>query len=207
MKIKDKNKVKDAGKSKPIDMTLYTPHNKLRLAGLNSDTSPVLTKQIAEELRSFFPIIQKESIDWDLLYSIDQHGISMRTLIGRGEEELNTPCILAVKVGQGNVIGAYMSEAPKLRKGYYGNGSCFLWKFNDSTKHLSLYPSSGENEHYLLSEGDGLALGGGDKGFGIWISEDLCRGHTINCATFKNEPLSPDGDFDIIGLELWAIRM
>ncbi|KAJ2996012.1 oxidation resistance protein 1 [Globomyces sp. JEL0801] len=177
MKIKDKNKVKDAGKSKPIDMTLYTPHNKLRLAGLNSDTSPVLTKQIAEEL------------------------------IGRGEEELNTPCILAVKVGQGNVIGAYMSEAPKLRKGYYGNGSCFLWKFNDSTKHLSLYPSSGENEHYLLSEGDGLALGGGDKGFGIWISEDLCRGHTINCATFKNEPLSPNGDFDIIGLELWAIRM
>jgi hypothetical protein len=102
---------------------LVTPH-RIQLHGRATDTPPVLTKQIAEELGAFLPPLQKESNHWELAYSLDQHGISVNTLFQRAQEE-GSPCVLVIQTHHGGILGAYLSEPPQFRKGYYGNGTWF----------------------------------------------------------------------------------
>ena len=52
-------------------------------------------------------------------------------------------------------------------------------------------------DHYLFifSTGD----------FGLWIDENLERGHTARTTTFNNEPLVGSSDFICLSLEVWAV--
>lgn len=52
-----------------------------------------------------------------------------------------------------------------------------------------------------------LSVGGGKGGtFGLWLNDSLSRGHSAECDTFFNQPLSEEGEkFDIIGVELWVV--
>ena len=44
-----------------------------------------------------------------------------------------------------------------------------------------------------------------DGKFGLWIDETLSHGHSASCDTFHNPPLAGEVDFDILGVELWAV--
>ena len=68
------------------------------------------------------------------------------------------------------------------------------------------YPCSGKNDYCILGEPGFLSLGAGDGHYGLWMNENLSRGHSDPCPTFDNERLSDQGGkFGIIGLEVWAI--
>ncbi|KAJ3253347.1 hypothetical protein HK103_000726 [Boothiomyces macroporosus] len=86
-----------------IDPSHYTPH-RITLQKRATEIQHILTSKIAEELRPFLPIIQKESNNWDLLYSTDQHGISLSTMYQRGTTSSN-PCILYTN----GHLGVYLS--------------------------------------------------------------------------------------------------
>ena len=38
-------------------------------------------------------------------------------------QEAGSPCVLVIKDNHEDVLGAYLSEPPLYRKGYYGNGT------------------------------------------------------------------------------------
>ncbi|KAI0474993.1 hypothetical protein GGR56DRAFT_490364 [Xylariaceae sp. FL0804] len=69
------------------------------------------------------------------------------------------------------------------------------------------FPYTGANDYCMFCEAKFLSVGGGTGGrFGLWLDDELGRGHSAGCDTFANPPLSDEGDkFDVMGVELWAV--
>ncbi|KAL1923890.1 uncharacterized protein VTP21DRAFT_6925 [Calcarisporiella thermophila] len=181
------------------------PH--LSLTDRRPDTKGILDITIAEQIRKHLPRRFRLSSKWSLLYSLDQHGISMATLYYRARGK--GPCVLVIRDADDMIFGAFVNEGFKMKTSYYGTGECFLWKYEqESTKQagvVKIYPWTGKNEYMILSEPNFIALGGGDGKFGLWINAGLDRGHSEPCPTFDNEVLSGSKDFECMELEVWAI--
>ncbi|KAI0409375.1 TLD-domain-containing protein [Xylaria palmicola] len=66
---------------------------------------------------------------------------------------------------------------------------------------------TGANDYCMFCETKFLSVGGGRGGtFGLWLNDGLSRGHSAECDTFLNEPLSDEGEkFDVLGVELWVV--
>ncbi|CAO3662674.1 unnamed protein product [Umbelopsis ramanniana] len=180
----------------------------LKLLNRRPDTDPVLTESLADALRPHLPVRLRLTSSWTLLYSLDQHGISLSTLYqkvkGKG------PCILAIKDDNDKIFGGYLNEPLKPSSAYYGTGECFLWRATEITEKdgasVRAYPWTGKNDYMVLSETDFVAIGGGDGKFGLWLHSDLERGHTETCPTFDNEPLTSSRKFDCVELEIWGFK-
>ncbi|KAG0257178.1 oxidation resistance protein 1 [Mortierella polycephala] len=97
----------------------------LQLLDRNEDTDPVLDLEVAHKIRLELPRRLRNATKWNLIYSSDQHGISMTTLFHRCKGK--GPMILAIKDTTDAVFGAYVTEEFKPNLSYYGNGECFLW--------------------------------------------------------------------------------
>ncbi|KAF9184366.1 oxidation resistance protein 1 [Haplosporangium sp. Z 767] len=97
----------------------------LQLLDRNEDTDPVLDLEVAHQIRLELPRRLRNATKWNLIYSSDQHGISMTTLFHRCKDK--GPMILAIKDTTDAVFGAYVTEEFKPNLSYYGNGECFLW--------------------------------------------------------------------------------
>ncbi|KAG0314199.1 oxidation resistance protein 1 [Dissophora globulifera] len=104
----------------------------LQLLDRYDDTDPVLDVDIAQQIRLELPRKLRNAAKWNLVYSSDQHGISMTTLFYRCRGK--GPMVLAIKDVRGGVFGAYVSEALSPHLSYYGTGECFLW---DATTLIS----------------------------------------------------------------------
>jgi len=81
----------------------------------------------------------------------------------------------------------------------------FLWKYIKGG--LKMYPTSGHNEYFILSESDYIAIGGGNGSYGLYIDEDIQNGQSAECTAFFNEPLSSSIHFQILSLEVWSFEM
>lgn len=105
----------------------------LHLKGYSKSTAEsaqLLSKAIAEEIRLLVPPRLQLCEDWNLVYSLEQDGVSLGTLYKKCEEYrgLRNGYVLVVKDGEGNLFGAYLTEAPHPSPHYYGTGECFLWR-------------------------------------------------------------------------------
>ncbi|KAF9427467.1 oxidation resistance protein 1 [Podila epigama] len=92
----------------------------LQLLERNDDTDPVLDVDIAHQIRLELPRKLRNATKWNLVYSSDQHGISMTTLYHRCRGK--GPMILAVKDTYDCVFGAFINEELKPNLTYYGTG-------------------------------------------------------------------------------------
>ncbi|ORY51663.1 TLD-domain-containing protein, partial [Rhizoclosmatium globosum] len=147
-----------------------------------------------------------------LIYSLDHHGISLNTMYHNCEPLGTSPVLLVIKNTDGEIFGAYASEAFRVNHGYFGNGSCFLWKATESVDggsqpDVRVFKATGANDYLILGEAHMIALGGGEGHFGLWVDQDLYNGHSGPCQTFNNERLSSKAEFVIQSLELWAFEM
>ncbi|KAJ2172764.1 oxidation resistance protein 1 [Coemansia sp. RSA 560] len=173
---------------------LQKPRHLVQLLGRNDDCPKVLTATIASELRSAMPVQQRLAKSWRLVYSMDQHGISMHTMLSCCESE--KALVLAIKDTNGR---AFRSSPQSRRKDAV---RCFKY--------------SGANEYFILCDPDFVAIGGGRGKFGLWFKSDFLHGYSARCPTFNNEPLCLDPshsenndpnaqqEFVVGHLELWA---
>jgi len=164
---------------------------------------PIINRELSEYIRPHLPPYQRESVKWILRYSTTQHGISLNTLYQKVEKA--GPLLLAIRDTENNVFGAYVSEPFHITKGFYGTRECFLWKYIKGG--LKMYPTSGNNEYFILSEPDYIAIGGGNGSYGLFIDEDIQNGQSDECTAFFNEPLSSSSRFQILSLEVWSFEM
>eukprot|EP00842_Homolaphlyctis_polyrhiza_P000420 jgi/Hompol1/1379/HPOL_002303-RA len=141
----------------------------------------------------------------DLVYSIEQNGISLHTMYRLCED--TGPCLLAIRDETGNVFGAFANENFAVRSGFFGNGTCFLWKQEAQTGNVKVFPATGHNDYLILNEMHCIAFGGGQGHFGLWIDDELYNGHSEPCETFGNERLSNSTDFHIVAMEIWSFRI
>lgn len=199
------------------------PLTPLTLTGYSKSTrNRLLSTELGEEIRNLLPARLQIESNWELLYSLEEHGASLNTLYHnskKGSVSTNTGYdksgyLLVVKDEHNGIFGGYANEyfhTTELRR-YYGNGECFLWKSkvvkDEDGSHVQFqaFPYTGLNDFLIYSTSQFLSIGGGNGQYGIWVDRDLIHGVSNPSLTFGNEPLSPQGEkFGILGVEIWRV--
>ncbi|KAJ3933281.1 MAG: TLD-domain-containing protein [Lentinula lateritia] len=194
----------------------------LELKGRRDATVAVLDVSLAEMIRSRLPALARLPRSWNLLYSLDQHGISLHTLYNKCENQpqlkvssaftSKVSALVVMKDSGDAIFGVYMGDGVRQSKGkgYYGSGESFLWRYVNG--NLQVYKWTGKNEYVALCEPEFLSFGGGDGVYGLYLDESLFDGSSARCPTFDNEPLCSPGDrkgravsFECVGLEVWGV--
>ncbi|KAI0776530.1 TLD-domain-containing protein [Trametes elegans] len=183
----------------------------VRLTGRKEMTVPVLTMELTDMLRPFFPALARLPRAWTLLYSLDQHGISLNTLYARCQD-FRGSALPVIRDANNAVFGAWMGEGIHPSKGaYYGSGESFLWQLVGKDR-VRVYKWTGKNDYVALCETDYISFGGGDGNYGLWLDKTLSDGSSARCLTFYNEPLCSLGPrqgeavtFECVGLEVWGV--
>lgn len=120
-----KHNITNASFYSPSKSTFIIPsgdHIPLKLEDRNDTTYPIINNRIAEQIRTRIPALYKEAIHWKLLYSIDQHGLSLKTLYSNIKHA--GPCVMAIITENNEIFGAFTSEPfdPTISNSYYGSG-------------------------------------------------------------------------------------
>ncbi|PPQ91095.1 hypothetical protein CVT25_013133 [Psilocybe cyanescens] len=198
---------------------------KVELVGRKASTTPILSSDLAGMLQPSLPALSRIPRSWNLIYSLDQDGISLNTLYTRSEAHAtrrpkagevminNNAMLVVIQDADGAVFGAWLSEGIRMDrrgKGYYGGGESFLWKYTDGV--LKIFKCTGKNHYVALCDPDYISFGGGDGHYGLYLDETLFDGSSAPCPTFDNEPLCSPGPrkgstvtFECVGLEVWGL--
>ncbi|KAF8866326.1 TLD-domain-containing protein [Acephala macrosclerotiorum] len=90
----------------------------------------LLTRGLAEEIRLLVPPRLQLCEEWNLVYSLENDGVSLGTLYKKCGDlrGLRNGYVLVVKDGEGGLFGAYLTDAPHPSPHYFGTGECFLWR-------------------------------------------------------------------------------
>jgi hypothetical protein len=121
------------------------PLTPITLSGFSETTTErVLTDKLAEEIRLMMPTRLQLHDNWELVYSLDQHGVSLATLYARCKafNASQAGFVIVVKDRKDHVFGAYVSDYPHVHPHYYGTGECFLWKNTVIPHYLLVHPPS-----------------------------------------------------------------
>lgn len=105
----------------------------VKLKGYSSSISAsaqLLSRALAEEIRLLVPPRLQLCEEWNLVYSLEQDGVSLGTLYKKCDDlrGLRNGFVLVVRDGDGGLFGAYLTEAPHPSPHYFGTGECFLWR-------------------------------------------------------------------------------
>jgi len=191
----------------------------VRLTGRKDLTTPVLTVELANEVRSYLPALPRLANSWSLLYSLEQHGISLNTVYSRCMNHTGS-ALIVIQDSEEKLFGAWLGETIRPSKGvYYGSGESFLWKLTSNPedgigKRLRVFKWTGRNDYVALCEPGYLSFGGGDGKYGLYLDDTLLDGSSAWCPTFANEPLcsciaglrqDKTVEFECVGLEVWGI--
>lgn len=208
-----------------VKLTGYLPTTKNRL----------ITPDMCDQLRSLMPTRVQLYTEWELLYSLEQHGSSLKSLYDHVSPQSTTPMrvgyVIVIKDRKNGIFGGYTNEPfhPTENRRYYGNGECFLWRL-DKVPHLTIcdggkrsdshikqnqeehvwqfrgYPYTGLNEFAIYCQSGFLSMGAGDGHYGLWIDDGLMQGVSYPSLTFGNDVLSKEGEkFHIVALEVWRV--
>ncbi|KAF8680523.1 MFS sugar transporter [Rhizoctonia solani] len=150
----------------------------LKLLGRTEMTTPILSVETAEKLRPYLPALRRLSPKWSLLYSLDQHGISLATFYTRCEQPTTGGCLVAIRDSEGATFGVWCGDGIRKQDGYAGTGE-----------------SNGKFGLYL----DSALLDGESASCPTFDNEPLCSGGNASSAgTVKYE--WPFGCFRLVTL-------
>ncbi|XP_042598223.1 oxidation resistance protein 1 isoform X2 [Cyprinus carpio] len=137
---------------------------------------------------------------WQLSYSTDKHGASLKTLY-RKLSTTDSPVLILIKDHNQQVFGSFLSHPLHPSEAFYGTGETFLFL---SHPRFKCFRWTGENSFFIKGDLDSFAIGGGSGHFGLWVDERLFLGRSSPCFTFNNCSLSETNDFTILELEAWT---
>uniref|UniRef100_UPI0037E80421 nuclear receptor coactivator 7 n=1 Tax=Semicossyphus pulcher TaxID=241346 RepID=UPI0037E80421 len=166
-----------------------------------NDTSDLLQDTHIEKLACRLPA-RVQGYPWRLAYSTVRHGTSLKTLY-RSLADVDSPVLLVVKDMDNQIFGAFSTHPFRVSEHCYGTGETFLYSF---CPEIKVYRWTGENSYFVKGNIDSLQMGGGGGQLGLWLDAELYRGTTTKCATFNNQPLSTQQDFNIHSLEVWTFE-
>ena len=185
----------------PLDPEAYqSPHLGPQLTGLGK----ILTLDYARQLRNYLPrMLQIENIS--LLYSMLNDGSDLTSFYRKTSGSQYS--ILIVETTKGGIFGGFTSVPWKITTKYYGTGECFLFKVDNDGKVIN-YSWTLQNEFFMYSTSDQIAMGGGADGFGFIIDKDFITGSTQPCLTFNNPSLTDEEgtSFKILNAECWGFN-
>lgn len=169
---------------------------------------------------------------WKRYYSLARDGDSFENCL-RNLQHIK-PTLLVVRTARNAVLGGLADEAwePHSAAGacFYGGSAACLFKIvpfssshdasngdehnsnattaATSTTRVQYFRWTGANRYVQLCDVSNkmLAFGGGGKdgSFGLCVEQDFQVGSTGPCATFDNEPLCDQENFDICDMEIYG---
>lgn len=153
-----------------------------------------------------------QGMAWKRLYSLNRDGDSFQTFLRHVKYHSNT--LIVVRTTKNNIFGG-LADSPweqrknTTQKNYFGTGQSFLFSINQDSQshyHLNIYEWTGTNNYNQICDTSEqrIAMGGGGLGFGLCLQENFACGTTDHCATFCNDPLVPDGYFEVMELEVFG---
>jgi len=137
------------------------------------DAEPhVLSPPLMESLQSFLPPVKSHDNFW-MKYSLVRDGASMHTFMQQARGAKYS--ILAIETVDGEVFGAFTTEAWRKNWSYFGGEESFLWKMRHSRQtpchsiidqaqmesEIDVYPYTGANQCLQLCTHNKIAVGGG----------------------------------------------
>ncbi|KAI8869589.1 TLD-domain-containing protein, partial [Ramicandelaber brevisporus] len=128
---------------------------------------------------------------WNLLYSLNQHGVSFTSLLRLSKDK--GPCLLLIRDENDNIFGGFLSEPISPHPSFYGSGECFLWKKSWPLPSIKVFKWTGDNDYFIATDSDYVAMGSGNGLFGLWFDSDFEHGYSAPCPTFNNESLINNG--------------
>ncbi|KAH7344709.1 TLD-domain-containing protein [Rhizoctonia solani] len=186
--------------------------SRLKLLGRTEMTTPILSVETAEKLRPYLPALRRLTPKWSLLYSLDQHGISLATFYARCEQPATGGCLVAIRDSEGAIFGVWCGDGVRKHDGYAGTGESFLWTQRQDGGPVNVFKWTGKNDYVRLCESDFISFGGGNGKFGLYLDSALLDGESAPCPTFDNEPLCSGGalstgtvKYECVGIEAWSI--
>ncbi|CAE6437316.1 unnamed protein product [Rhizoctonia solani] len=127
-------------------------------------------------LRQHLPALRRLAPKWSLLYSLDQHGISLATFYARCEQPSTGGCLVAIRDSEGATFGVWCGDGIRKHEGYAGTGE-----------------SNGKFGLYL----DSALLDGESASCPTFDNEPLCSGGSaLSTGTVK---------YECVGMEAWSI--
>uniref|UniRef100_A0A8C3S1B8 TLDc domain-containing protein n=1 Tax=Chelydra serpentina TaxID=8475 RepID=A0A8C3S1B8_CHESE len=128
---------------------------------------------------------------WNPLYCTARDGFSLKSMY-RSMNKLSSPVLLVIRDTDGQVSTGNPSD------GSMGHGK-------GCNERHGVFKWTGSNTFFMKGDADLLVIGGGSGKFGLWLDGDLYHGGSHQCETFDNEILSPQEQFFIRDLEVWAL--
>ncbi|XP_073985564.1 TLD domain-containing protein mustard isoform X17 [Rhodnius prolixus] len=184
-------KVLYASSAASLDLDAFIPD----LVGNTEILSEDHRKQLCRHLPA-----RAEGYVWTLVFSTSQHGFSLNSMY-RKMTRVESPILMVIQDTDNNVFGALTSCSLKVSDHFYGTGESLLFRF---APDCQVYNWTGDNMYFIKGNNESLSIGAGDGKFGLWLDGDLYQGRSESCATYGNEPLSPQQDFVVKTLECWA---
>ncbi|XP_039353923.1 TLD domain-containing protein 2 isoform X2 [Mauremys reevesii] len=180
------------------EVTASPPEEPYQLV-LNGESNVLRAEQVQQLVPHLPPRVT--GYPWNLLYCTARDGFSLKSMY-RSMNKLSSPVLLVIQDTDGQTFGAFSSTAIRLSSCFYGTGETFLFSFSPE---LKVFKWTGTNTFFMKGDADLLVIGGGSGKFGLWLDGDLYHGGSHRCETFDNEILSPQEQFFIRDLEVWAL--
>ena len=169
----------------------FTRQNAVQyLPKLNVPTE-IFTNIQLKELHSKLPYYHQYT-NLKRIFSISVDGCALRSFYNKCEGVNNS--IIAVKDDEGNVFGAYASEAFKPKFTFYKDN------------RIKIFNSTGQNDHYMYGDNDQICFGCSDDYFSLALTNDFLSGYSKATKTYDNESLNKRDKFTIVKLELWGFE-
>ncbi|CAJ1966106.1 unnamed protein product [Cylindrotheca closterium] len=133
----------------------------------------IMNLDLMDAFQNHLPYTKRGQLFW-LKYSMVRDGASMHTLLQKTEASQYN--IIAIETMEGEVFGAFTSQAWNISVNFYGTAESFLWRLeglrgatttqsSDSScsnkETMEVFPFAGNNWNIQLCTADSLSVGGG----------------------------------------------
>ncbi|GFU02833.1 oxidation resistance protein 1 [Nephila pilipes] len=161
--------------------------------------SEILQEDHIKELYTLLPA-RAAGYPWTRIFSTSFDGFLLKSLY-RKMADFDCPVIIVMQDYENATFGALLSEPLKQSDTFYGTGETFLFTFHPSFK---VFKWTGSNDMFIKGSKESFSIGASEGHFGLWIDDNLERGHSAECQTFNNDILASSTDFVIKTLEAWG---
>ena len=80
----------------------------------------------------------------------------------------------------------------------------FLFTFKNTEEDLKVFRWTGANDNIQYSNSDSIAMGGDVGKFAIYLRNNFYNGSSHRWATFDNDVLSSEEEFEWVKFEVWG---
>jgi hypothetical protein len=148
---------------------------------------------LAHIYRSYRPV---------LVYSTNDHGMSLRTLLRKTSDyDSQTPMALVILTESKSLIGCFIDCSLQKSNSYFGGNDSFLFQLEPEFK---TYKHTGKNTYVANITQDMISFGGGGNGPSLMIDKYFGEGQSYSSETFEN-PIFESGFFNILSCEVISL--